>query len=61
VFNNPHGSGVVVGKLVLGGLAAQALSMGDIVLAFFDILVPYHCTAVELVDGNPNVLRLLVL
>jgi len=60
VFNNPHGSGVVVGKLVPGGLAAQALSMGDIVLAIDDNLAPDHRTAVELMDGTPNVLRLLV-
>ena len=43
-----------------GGLAAQALSVGDIVLAIDDNLVPDHRTAVELMDGNPNVLRLLV-
>ena len=60
VFDNPHGSGVVVGRLVPGGLAAQALSVGDIVLAIDDNLVPDHRTAVELMDGNPNVLRLLV-
>ena len=34
--------------------------MGDIVLAIDDNLVPDHRTAVELMDGNPNVLRLLV-
>jgi CO/xanthine dehydrogenase FAD-binding subunit len=38
----------------------QTAAGAGIVLAIDDNLVPDHRTAVELMDGNPNVLRLLV-
>jgi len=61
VANHFNGqSGVVVIGLESGGLAAQHLSLGDVILSVNNKLVSDHTRAVDLLDSNQGEVHLLL-